>query len=62
MKKILSFLLFAFCIFFLLIGLYLSGYSFLNFSGKLLIVNLLSSLMCLAISSALYFLRIKLNS
>ncbi len=59
--KTISFLLFFFCTFFLLIGAYLISVSLTNFQGELLIVNLLSSLMCFAISGALYFLRKKLN-
>jgi len=59
--KTISFLLFFFCSFFLLIGVYLIGISLANFQGELLIVNLLSSLMCFAISGALYLLRRKLN-
>ena len=61
-ERVLSILLFSFCLLFLFLGTYLSTYSFLNFSGQLLLVNLLSSFMCFAIAGALYLLRIKLNS
>jgi len=60
-QKLLSLLLFTSFFFFILIGISLTAFSLYSLEGKLLLINLLSSLMCFAISGAIYLLRRKLN-